>query len=143
MRWYRGIPGNTLIEVAPPGQFNYTGSWAPQLLHIQLGSTFRAYRTTYSGGSPGERYSLLRVFKTDLGDAATPPRALGALGDFDGDDDVDQSDFGYLQECSSGNGLPYEAGCAAADLDGDGDVDQADFAEFEACLGGADQPPGC
>lgn len=66
-------------------------------------------------------------------------------GDFDGDRDVDQTDFGYFQACYSGSGEPANAGCEEAVLDGDGDVDQDDFAVFMACLSGAGIPadPNC
>jgi hypothetical protein len=75
-------------------------------------------------------------------DAAT---ACGTLvgGDFDGDNDVDQQDFGHLQACLSGSGMAPGPGCEDADLDIDGDVDQDDFAAFRACMGGPIQAPGC
>lgn len=67
-----------------------------------------------------------------------PPRP-----DFDGDTDVDQADFGFLQQCVSGDGIAFGEGCAPADLDSDGDVDEDDFGLLHACLAGADGPPGC
>lgn len=54
-------------------------------------------------------------------------------GDFDGDGDVDLSDFAAFTQCFGGSMLPPAAGCPVgvnADLDGDGDVDVADFATF-------------
>jgi hypothetical protein len=68
---------------------------------------------------------------------------LTALGDFDGDDDVDQADFGYLQMCLSGSGVLPPPGCHQADMDGDLDVDTGDAAVFLACMNGAGHPPGC
>lgn len=63
--------------------------------------------------------------------------------DFDGDGDVDQSDFGHFQTCLTGpqsaNPLPKE--CENADLNADGSVDQSDFGEFQRCLSGASMPP--
>ncbi len=66
-------------------------------------------------------------------------------GDFDGDRDVDQQDFGHFQACYSGSGKLAEAGCEDAVLDMDGDVDENDFAVFMSCLSGADNPadPNC
>ncbi|MHC4443436.1 MAG: sulfatase family protein [Planctomycetota bacterium] len=64
-------------------------------------------------------------------------------GDFDGDDDIDQEDFGRFQACLSGAGLPYASECDEANLDGDNDVDLNDFAIFQGCMGGANQPPDC
>jgi hypothetical protein len=63
--------------------------------------------------------------------------------DFDLDGDVDQSDFGFLQQCLSGSGLGYGPSCAPADLDGSGAIDQLDFSLFWPCLSGPGEPPGC
>ena len=69
--------------------------------------------------------------------------AIGA-GDFDGDDDVDLTDFAAIADCLAG---PYatpdplapecaDACLAAFDEDTDGDVDVADFFEFQAAFTG-------
>ena len=66
--------------------------------------------------------------------------------DFDGDWDVDQTDFGHLQECLSGAGNAQEdEDCLDARLDDDDDVDQDDFAIYQRCFSGADIPadPAC
>jgi hypothetical protein len=63
--------------------------------------------------------------------------------DFDGDGDVDQSDFGVFQRCLSGPGTGYGQGCAPTDLDGNGAVDQTDFSMLWECLSGPDQTPRC
>ncbi len=60
----------------------------------------------------------------------------GYTGDFDHDNDVDQTDFGHLQQCLSGDGRDYSPGCSNSDLDSDRDVDQADLVMFVACLSG-------
>jgi len=55
-------------------------------------------------------------------------------GDFDGDGDVDLSDFVTFQLCFGGSNNPPAATCPPgvdADLDGDGDVDLADFLIFQ------------
>lgn len=57
----------------------------------------------------------------------------GLPGDFDGDGDVDTTDFGVFALCFGGALNPPAASCPAgvdADLDGDGDVDVSDFALF-------------
>jgi hypothetical protein len=66
------------------------------------------------------------------------------VGDFDGDSDVDQRDFGHLQNCMTGSGkMVTETTCMDAVLDGDGDVDIDDVAVFQACMNGPDRPaPG-
>ena len=67
-------------------------------------------------------------------------------GDFDGDSDVDQEDFGHFQVCLTGAGTPQDdPDCADAKLDGDVDVDQDDFAIFQGCMSGPNIPgnPDC
>jgi hypothetical protein len=62
-------------------------------------------------------------------------------GDFDGDGDVDQDDFGYFQRCFTGSGNGQtEPACQAARLDEDIDVDGDDFTIFQGCLSGAGVP---
>ena len=59
-------------------------------------------------------------------------------GDFDGDFDVDQTDFGFFQLCLSGGDHPQpDPNCQKAKLDGDGDVDWHDLALFRKCMTGA------
>ena len=67
-------------------------------------------------------------------------------GDIDGDGDVDQSDFGLLQACLSGDFIPQSnPRCARARLDGDSDVDAADVNILLRCYSGADlaATPSC
>jgi len=61
-------------------------------------------------------------------------QGAGLPGDFDGDGDVDLSDFTVFQLCFDGSSNPPAATCPPgvdADLDGDGDVDLADFLIFQ------------
>jgi hypothetical protein len=71
--------------------------------------------------------------------------SVATAADFDGDQDVDQADFGYLQACLSGSGHSVEPGCETADLDGDGSVGLNDFAVFQGCVSGPNVPTviGC
>jgi DNA-binding beta-propeller fold protein YncE len=63
-------------------------------------------------------------------------------GDFDADDDVDQSDFGAFQICLSGPTVPqFDPDCGSARLDADSDVDQDDLTLFRAAQLGADLDP--
>jgi PKD repeat protein len=69
-----------------------------------------------------------------------------AIADFDFDGDVDQENFGHLQECMTGTGNPQnDPDCLNARLDGDNDVDLDDFTVFEGCMSGANVPanPNC
>lgn len=68
------------------------------------------------------------------------------FGDFDGDWDVDQVDFGHLQSCLTGPSSPQtDRACCSARSDGDSDVDQMDMAAFLRCLSGPGQTadPDC
>ena len=68
--------------------------------------------------------------------------ALVLPGDFDNDGDIDQSDFGHLQDCI-GADVTHIPACEDADLHTDGDVDNLDGDAFRQCMGGPNQPPGC
>lgn len=64
-----------------------------------------------------------------------------APADFDHDGDVDQADFGHLQECMTGDGIAVtDPDCQNAKLDIDLDVDLHDFEIFAGCLSGPDVP---
>jgi hypothetical protein len=63
-------------------------------------------------------------------------------GDFDGDGDTDQEDFGAFQRCLSGPGTPQnDPSCERARIDGDADVDPNDFSLFQTCFSGANVTP--
>jgi hypothetical protein len=93
----------------------------------------------------------------DLSDHTVQARADNAAGadtvswvvrvtsclDFDGDLDVDQSDFGFFQACLSGGVIGFPSGCDPADVNGDDIIDGIDFNLFSPCVGGASRPPGC
>ena len=74
-------------------------------------------------------------FGFQVGEGGCPP---AVPGDFDRDGDVDQEDFGHLQECLTGSGVPQtDADCLNAVLDESDDVGPNDLAVFLACLSGA------
>lgn len=74
---------------------------------------------------------------------ATVTPFIGVVGDFDGDGDVDQSDFGLLQCCLAGSQAAIPSGCEPYDLDRSQHVDQGDLVLFEFCAGGPALPPAC
>lgn len=60
-----------------------------------------------------------------------------ARADIDLDDDVDQTDFGLLQRCLAGIGVPQnDPACDRAKLDADFDVDEDDVLMFIRCMSG-------
>ncbi len=60
-------------------------------------------------------------------------------GDIDRDGDVDQTDFGLLQQCLTGNTvLQTDPTCGRALLDADYDVDGDDVSIFVKCMSGRD-----
>lgn len=64
--------------------------------------------------------------------------------DLDGDQDVDQSDFGLFQACMTGSGKgPPAPGCETADVDHDSDIDRDDVAAFKNCVSGPNVIGGC
>jgi len=66
----------------------------------------------------------------------------GPVADFDGDGDVDLSDFSVFQGCF--NGPNRQPSCAEdADFDDDQDVDLTDFATFQSCFNGPNRPANC
>ena len=100
---------------------------------------------THTGINKGILYCYA-AFAHDLvaPNYATAATACGRLvaGDFDGDNDVDQGDFGVMQSCLSD---PSESGsgCEDADFDGDGYVGDLDMGLFLNCMNGPNHPPGC
>jgi PKD repeat protein len=96
----------------------------------------------------GNRTAVAKLTVTDndgRNGTATISISITALpGDFDGDGDIDQKDFGHLQACYSGSGEQQtDPDCLDAILDGDGDVDASDFAIFQTCMSGPNVPASC
>ena len=74
----------------------------------------------------------------DMDDAGLTVEGPDILADFDDDGDVDQEDFGHLQICFTGPGIPQtDPVCRDARLDGDNDVDHDDFIVFRENMTGA------
>ncbi|MBI4582270.1 MAG: family 10 glycosylhydrolase, partial [Planctomycetes bacterium] len=90
-----------------------------------------SYAATITIIDPGASNSPRTVAVTL--DILTPPKP----GDFDRDDDVDVVDYGYLQACLTGVGIPQtNPGCENVKMDGDNDVDEVDVQLFINCLSG-------
>lgn len=94
-----------------------------------------AFRFALAGGQPP------LDFDRDV--AFGPPAylhvgAMGFVGDYNCDGDVDLDDFAAFQTCLGGPGtLVDECGMAETDEDGDGDTDFLDFAVFQTNFTGS------
>jgi hypothetical protein len=122
-----------LPEACPPTYHIHFGTLSPgQFQTSRPGTTFEPGRleplTTYywridaenvAGTAVGEVWS----FTTE-----------SVSGDFDGDGDVDQEDFGFFQSCYSDASATASGACVKADLNSDGFVNHIDFEIFRACL---------
>jgi hypothetical protein len=142
---YTGALIRYRTDAYPAGPFDGT------LLDDISGAPAGSSAHTHRGGAPGQTY-YYSVFAHDAAlNYATPVTVQGVAphaqpGDLDGDNDVDQSDFGRFQQCISGEGAVQDApACAAARMDEDPDVDAEDLTLFRGCIGGADEPgdPDC
>jgi formylglycine-generating enzyme required for sulfatase activity len=60
-----------------------------------------------------------------------------AHGDYDGDHDVDNIDFGACAVCWAGPEAGLGSGCGSLDFDWDNDVDLSDFTAFQQFFGAA------
>lgn len=124
------------LTTAPVG--GGVGSGATHTVNIYYataGLPLGAHRATITITAPQAANSP-RTVAVDL--TVRPPLYLG---DFDGDADVDQQDFGFLQACFTPPGVAASPGCADARLDGDIDVDVEDVLLFEVCMKGPGQSP--
>ena len=112
------------------------------------------WRRTVHGAPDLKRIQYIEIHV----DAGIPPATvwfdsvgflphLRAPADFDGDGDVDRSDYDFFSNCVSGPAIPRPIGpvCLQADLDSDGDVDQVDFGLLQRCYSGRSAPadPTC
>ena len=108
----------------------------------ELGNATR-FRVIYVGENSGDYYPEGgNADKTFLYTFRPCPKPFA---DADGDNDVDQADFGAWQACYSGDAIPAAENCLCFDRDyggqGDGDVDGLDLIAFTKCFSGPMIPP--
>ncbi len=78
---------------------------------------------------------------TPPGNQVGPAGCPIQLADFDNDSDVDQADFGHLQACLNGIGVPQiKPACQDADLNTNGVIDQIDLRMLLQCMSGSGVP---
>lgn len=76
-------------------------------------------------------------------DVASPPPLPPPTADSDHDGDVDQSDFGFLQQCFVAPPNTIAQNCRSIDLVTDNSINSLDLAQFLLCMNGANRPPAC
>jgi hypothetical protein len=155
-------PGPPVIaEVAPDPKLIYPGAPYSQQLTLTQGSPAPTWSVVQgpvgllvngaalvSGWTPsaanlGDHLIEIQASNSQGSDTEIWVVRVLSVFDFNLDGDVDLNDFGHLQTCFSGSGVPFGAGCEDADSNSDGDVDSSDFNTFLPCLTGSDRVPGC
>ena len=121
--------GRTMLrEVAAGGNFK---SQNELLVHAGLGgaSVADGVAVTWPGGVT----RAVTGVPADARWSILPPEALG---DADGDGDVDATDYQVFFACFEPGGAPVQPGCEVFDLTGDWVVDEADWSALVAAMGG-------
>jgi hypothetical protein len=142
------VGDNAQFAIQASSPFPLTYQWRKDGLNLADGGSI--------GGATTNALTLTSCDYADQGDylcvvtntnGSTPSDAATltvskryAKCDFDHDDDVDMSDFGYLQRCLTESGVPLDPSCQSADLDGDDSVDSEDVTFFVNCSSGPNLP---
>jgi hypothetical protein len=109
-----------------------TGDQSANHLYL-LDARTGAIRRRLVGSGPAS-FGEDRLFSIGV-DGLLYAYALRPLNDFDGDGDVDLTDFGVFEACAASFGSSED--CAVGDFDADGDVDFADFGAMQVVFTGA------
>ncbi len=144
-----------VLTVAGMGEGTLGYQWQKDSVNLSDGGHYSGVTTdtlTVSAADSSDAGDYRCVITGGCGGATSNQAMLtvGPLpvpGDFDGDGDVDQEDFGVLQRCLATPLPPIEPGCPDADLNKDGvsSINQLDLAVFLQCLSGPEIPgdPDC
>jgi hypothetical protein len=122
-----------------PGHSNYPTLNGSPIIEYSTWSAFEAAGQGYFFDTAAD---ILYVKFADTGADLTftfgGPQIPDVPGDFNSDGDVDQEDFGHLQACLTGTGVPVsDPDCFDADLDEDGPIGSGDVSIFLDCMTGA------
>jgi hypothetical protein len=138
--------GTGIFTVAAAGDGTVSYQWQKNGANLSDGGHYSGATTdtlTVSAADSSDAADYRCVIAAGCGSATSNPAALtvgppGIPGDFDHDDDVDQEDFGHLQQCLDTVAPPSNPDCADANLDRDagGAVNQADILVFIECMTG-------
>lgn len=123
---YPATPSDGTIlatRIAPPGSTDY-------LVHVQPTLGVRYYYSAFAYNIANSHASPAQASQT-----------VFIRADYNGDGQVDMTDFAHLQRCLSGPFVPQtDPSCQNARHDGDDDVDADDVKLFEYCLQGPGEP---
>jgi hypothetical protein len=115
-------------------------------------ATTRYYEAVSNGSAPDletadpiayEKYLRCDLNNNGLVDAKDREILNKFLVDFDGDNDVDGSDYGLFAGCFNGTGNAVTGDCLKADFNGDQFVDGVDYGVFAGCFNGTGNLSPC
>jgi hypothetical protein len=143
LTWTHSVSGNSVATMIRFKTTGFpTGPNDGELVVDQGGLPEAVGTFTHSGLTNGLFYYYAAFAHDEVGTFSTavtagPVRPKLLRADFDGDEDVDQEDFGLLQRCLTGSLVPITAPeCQTTNLDRDLDVDQLDVSKFFLCYSG-------
>jgi hypothetical protein len=138
-----------LVDRLAYGDETYAGTVRTQATSCNIPASDYSYtqvQTTWVLATAGDTYGSRTSTRGEIG---SPGRTTPYPNvDFDGDADVDSTDFDTFYGCNTGPAIGYNPlpsactltadtdGYIAADADKDGDVDQSDFAVLQRCYSG-------
>ncbi len=144
------VTGTATFTVSAGGTPPLSYQWQKNFVNLTDGGHYSGVTTatlTVSDVGPEHAANYRCLVESIYGTAFTDQAALTVVpwpGDFDGDLDVDLTDFAFFQLCFNGpNRPPAYGACEPADMNGDGDVDLLDFGEFQTCYNGPNRLPAC
>ncbi|HSW46779.1 MAG TPA: immunoglobulin domain-containing protein, partial [Phycisphaerae bacterium] len=151
----RNVPAgsNVSFSAAATGDGTLTYQWQKNAVNITNGgrvsgaTTATLLITSVASGDAGSyRCAVTAGCGGNTSNAATlAVSPAGQPGDFDGDTDVDVSDFGVLQNCLAISNPAGNPTCGPTDLSRDNIIDGQDVSLFVGCMSGSHIPaaPNC